>query len=117
MYTVDDKHTGESLPYMRSSIDLSFDGGNYFGIRKEIKENDIKAILATSENKGKFQAPKDNLKIHNNPRSTKDLNVSFYDQNLAKSGVRRFIEPSEGDSIFNYDRDIAKKSKMRATLG
>ena len=34
---------------MRSTIDLSFDGGNYFGIRKEIKEKDLKEILATSE--------------------------------------------------------------------
>ena len=54
IYTIDDKHTAESKPYMRSSIDLSFDGGNYFGIRKEIEEKDLKAILATSEKKGKF---------------------------------------------------------------
>ena len=54
IYTVDDNHTSESKPYMQSSIDLSFDGGNYFGIRKEIKEKDLKAILATSDNKGKF---------------------------------------------------------------
>ena len=63
MYTNNDKHTGEQLPYMRSTIDLSFDGGNYFGIKKEIKENDLKNILATSETKGKFAAPKDLFKI------------------------------------------------------
>ena len=31
--------------------------------------------------------------------------------------MRRFVEPSEGDSIFNYDRDMKKKWKMRASLG
>ena len=102
---------------MRSTIDLSFDGGNYFGIKKEFKENDLKKILATSADKGKFAAPKDLLKIQNHPRGQKDLGQSFYDQNLAKTGVRRFVEPSEGDSIFNFDRDIAKKAKLRDSLG
>lgn len=77
----------------------------------------MKAILAASEKQGKFQALKDNLKIQNHPRGQADLNSSFYDQNLAIAGVRRFIEPSEGDSIFNYDRDIKKKAKLRASLG
>ena len=27
------------------------------------------------------------------------------------------MEPSEGDSIFNYDRDIRKKTKIRMSLG
>ena len=54
IYTVADEHTAASKPYMQSSIDLSFDGGNYFGIRKEIKESDLKDILKKSENKGKF---------------------------------------------------------------
>ena len=54
IYTSGDKHTAEQLPYMRSSIDLSFDGGNYFGIKKEIKEKDLKQILSKQENKGKF---------------------------------------------------------------
>ena len=59
VYTVSDQHTGDSKPYMRSSIDLSFDGGNYIGIQKDFEEKDIKAMLKTSEVKGKFQAPKD----------------------------------------------------------
>ena len=47
VYTgAEDRHTAEQLPYMRSSIDLSFDGGNYFGIRKDIKEKDLKQILS-----------------------------------------------------------------------
>jgi hypothetical protein len=37
VYTDQDENTGESLPYMRSSIDLSFDGGNYMNINKEIR--------------------------------------------------------------------------------
>ena len=117
VYTVDDKHTAESQAYTRSAIDLSFDGGNYFGIRKEIKENDLRDILATSETKGKFQAPKDTLKIHNNPRGSQDIEISFYDQQKAQPGVRRFVEPSEGDSIFNYDKDIRKKTKKRMSFG
>ena len=48
---------------MRSTIDLSFDGGNYFGIKKEMKEKDLKDILTTTEHQGKFRAPKDQLKI------------------------------------------------------
>ena len=31
--------------------------------------------------------------------------------------MRRFVEPSEGDSIFNYDRDVIKKTKARHSLG
>ena len=54
VYTVDDQHTGESKAYMRSTIDLSFDGGNYFGIQKDIDQKDVKAILSASENQGKF---------------------------------------------------------------
>ena len=36
---------------------------------------------------------------------------------MAKTGVRRFVEPSEGDSIFNYDKDIKKKTKLRMSMG
>ena len=31
--------------------------------------------------------------------------------------MRRFIENSEGDSIFNYDRDMLKAAKQRKKLG
>ena len=31
--------------------------------------------------------------------------------------MRRFIDNSEGDSIFNYDKDMRKKTKMRISLG
>lgn len=36
---------------------------------------------------------------------------------MVKTGVRRFVEPSEGDSIFNFDNDVAKKTKKRIKLG
>lgn len=101
---------------MRSSIDLSYGCGNYFDIKDNIKEKDLKVILATTEDRTAFHAPKDQLKVHNNPRSSVDLNQAFYDQNQAKSGVRRFVEPSEGDSIFNFDKDMRKKAKVHARL-
>jgi len=36
---------------------------------------------------------------------------------LAKTGVRRFTEPSEGDSIFNLSRDMSEKNALRDSLG
>ena len=63
VYTEQDTHTGQSLPYMRSSIDLSFDGGNYLSLKKDIEAKDLKSILASTEHKGKFTAPLDKNKI------------------------------------------------------
>ena len=117
VYTQGDKHTGESLPYMRSSIDLSFDGGNYMNLSNDFKPKDLQRLIVTSDNKGKFSAPKDQLKAQNHPRPASDLGKSFYDQQLAPPGVRRFVENSEGDSIFNYDKDMHKKAKNRKKLG
>ena len=31
--------------------------------------------------------------------------------------MRRFIDQSEGDSIFNYEKDVKKKTKERLGLG
>ena len=63
VYTEQDPYTGESLPYTRSSIDLSFDGGNYVHLKNELRAKDLKSILVDSEVKGNFVAPKDTLKI------------------------------------------------------
>ena len=48
VYTKQDQHTGESKSYMQSSIDLSFDGGNYFGIDKGFKKQDLRTIMDKS---------------------------------------------------------------------
>lgn len=63
VYTLEDGHTGQSKQYMRASIDLSFDGGNYFNVKKDLKKDDLKDILITSQRQGSFAAPKDLLKI------------------------------------------------------
>lgn len=34
---------------MRSSINLAFEGGNYFDVKKQIKKADLKVILDTSD--------------------------------------------------------------------
>ena len=65
VYTQLDQHTGESKAYMQSTIDLSFDGGNYFGIDKDIKEQDLRTIMDKSAKQGKFSSFKDYEKIHN----------------------------------------------------
>ena len=48
---------------MRSSINLAFDGGNYFNVKKQINQADLKVILDASEKQGSFKAPKDTLKV------------------------------------------------------
>lgn len=35
---------------------------------------------------------------------------------MAIAGVRRFTDPSEGDSIFNLDRDMSEKEKIMNEL-
>jgi hypothetical protein len=75
---------------MRSSINLAFDGGNYFNVKKQINQADLKVILDASEKQGSFKAPKDTLKVQNYLLGLKDLKEAYYDQNLVSVGVRRF---------------------------
>ena len=49
VYTDQDPYTGECKPYMRSSINLAFEGGNYFDVKKRIKKADLKVILDASD--------------------------------------------------------------------
>ena len=44
VYTKDDHHTGESRPWMQSSIELGIGGGIYFGINKD---EDMSGMLAS----------------------------------------------------------------------
>ena len=81
-----------------------------------MKEIDLKGALDKNARQGRL-ASKDALKAQNVIRSQSDQQKAFYDQNMVKTGVRRFVEPSEGDSIFNFDNDVAKKTKKRIKLG
>lgn len=77
----------------------------------------MKGVLDAYERQGNFQAPKDVSKAQNIVRTSAEMQKAFYDQNKAPAGVRRFTEPSEGDSIFNYYADLAKKTKKRLKMG
>ena len=61
----DNKSTEARRHYTSSSIDLAFDGGNYFKIGQEMKEDDLKGVLELSDRQGRFQAPKDIEKVQN----------------------------------------------------
>ena len=92
---------------MRSSIDLTFDHGNYVRLDNRLPNKKFAKNFESSQFiNSKKLAGKDLAKIHNLPRGESDLSQAYFNQNLAKSGVRRFTDPSEGEAIFNYENDL-----------
>ena len=92
---------------MRSSIDLTFDHGNYVRLDNRIPNKKFaKNFESTKAINSHKIGGKDLAKIHNLPRGQSDLSQAYFNQNLAKSGVRRFTDPSEGEAIFNYEQDL-----------
>mmetsp|Transcript_10819 Transcript_10819/g.13598 ORF Transcript_10819/g.13598 Transcript_10819/m.13598 type:complete len:98 (+) Transcript_10819:621-914(+) len=77
MYTQHDPHTGPSKPYMRSSIDLSFDEGQYVRFTDQLLPScQSKPLPLTKTTKGSSSRyhthmSKDRTKIHN--QQPKDL--------------------------------------------
>ena len=54
VYTKQDKYTGKDEPWTRTTIDLGFAGGNYFGMKQDFKEGDIRNMMGATQLKGSF---------------------------------------------------------------
>ena len=58
---------------MRSSIDLSFEGGQRVDISKDLRAAALSKAIASGELSGRFRAEKDVLKVTNFPLGDSDL--------------------------------------------
>lgn len=77
-------------------------------LNKDISGGELKGLLAMDKKRsGSIGATKIETKPQNAPLTKKDLD-SVHKQKSVPTGVRRFCEPSEGDSIFNSDADVVR---------
>ena len=97
--------------YMRSTISSLFESSDkksMLPLNKDISDVDLKGLLVDKKRSGSIGATKIDEFPVNKPLTNKELNESYHDQRIVPTGVRRFVEPSEGDSIFNNDNDIVR---------
>ena len=98
--------------YMSSSIGFIYensDGKSMVPLNRDISDNELKGYLAADKKRsGSIGHTKVETKPQNAPLTSDDMQKSFHDQQKVPANVRRFIAPSEGDSIFNADSDVIK---------
>ena len=97
---------------MRSSIGFLFcdsrDKKSMFPLNKDISETELRSLLDIDKKSSSLCPTKVDTRPQNKPLTNKELGESYHDQRNVPTGVRRFAEPSEGDSIFNNDADIVR---------
>ena len=78
-------------------------------LNRDISDDELKGYLAADKKRsGSIGHTKVETKPQNAPLTSDDMQKSYHDQQKVPANVRRFVAPSEGDSIFNSDSDVIK---------
>ena len=78
-------------------------------LNRDISDSELKGLLAAEKKRsGSIGHTRVDTRPQNVRNSYEEMQMSYHNQQTVPTGIRRFVEPSEGDSIFNGDSDVIR---------